>query len=75
MPEITQVPTPIDPDAMDEIQLRSVVKNMLVNCGAYLMIAKLDDNEVIGLVFSDADNEEIHVPRKANTFQGDNIIH
>ena len=75
MPEITQIPTPIDPDAMDEIQLRSVVKNMLVNCGAYLMIAKLDDNEVIGLVFGDGDIEEIHVPRKANTFQGDNIIH
>ena len=75
MAEITQSPTPIDPDDMDEIQLRAVVKNMLVNCGAYLMVGKLGDNEVIGLVFSDGDVEEIHVPRQAHTFQGNNIIH
>ena len=68
MSETTELPVPLDPDDMDEIQLRAVVKNVLVNCGAYLMIGKLGDNEVIGLVLSDGDIEEIHVPRQAHTF-------
>ena len=75
MPENTQSPVPLDPDDMDEIQLRAVVKNMLVNCGAYLMVGKLKGNEVIGLFFGNGDIEEIHVPRKAHTFQGNNVIH
>lgn len=75
MPENTELPVPLNPDDMDEIQLRAVVKNVLVNCGAYLMVGKLNGNEIIGLVFSDGDVEEIHVPRQAHTFQGNNVIH
>lgn len=70
-----QLPTPLNPDDMDEIQLRAVVKNVLVNCGAYLMVGKVQGNEVVALIFGDGDIEEIHIPRIHDHHEGDNLVH